>query len=378
MAACKIGISGSYGGLNLGDEAILKSIVLQLRHTVDAEITVFSRDPKDTMACQNVDRAVAVRQLSRDEILPEIERLDLFILGGGGILFDEEVKIYLREVFLAEKRNIPVLVYAAGAGPLRDAGNQTLVRRALEKATVVTVREREAKKALEEAGLRREILITADPALLLEPEPVTSDALHWEGLDTDRRLIGFSVREPGPAAPDIDQQAYHTLLANAADYMVDRFDAEVVFVPMERKPDDFQHSHAVISQMLRPERAAVLKGGYTPGQLLELMGRFDFAVGMRLHFLMFAALREVPFVALPYSPKVFGFLDMLGIAAPPIQLVNAGRLAAHIDHSWDERRQLREKIRRILPDLQSKARETNQLVMRILRERCPGAIRSDA
>ena len=34
-----------------------------------------------------------VRKLSRDEVLPEVRRLDLFILGGGGILFDGEAQI---------------------------------------------------------------------------------------------------------------------------------------------------------------------------------------------------------------------------------------------------------------------------------------------
>jgi polysaccharide pyruvyl transferase WcaK-like protein len=42
MPALKIGISGSYGGLNLGDEAILQSIITQLRRDLsEVEITVF-------------------------------------------------------------------------------------------------------------------------------------------------------------------------------------------------------------------------------------------------------------------------------------------------------------------------------------------------
>ena len=44
----RIGITGSYGGLNLGDEAILHSIITQLRRDLPVEITVFSRDPEDT------------------------------------------------------------------------------------------------------------------------------------------------------------------------------------------------------------------------------------------------------------------------------------------------------------------------------------------
>src|SRR5262247_2388700 len=116
----RVGISGSYGGLNLGDEAILQSIVAQLRAAGPVEITVFSRDAKDTMARHKVERAVPVRDLSRDEVLPEVASLDLFILGGGGILYDEGAAVYLREVALAHEQRVPMLVYAVSAGPLQD------------------------------------------------------------------------------------------------------------------------------------------------------------------------------------------------------------------------------------------------------------------
>jgi polysaccharide pyruvyl transferase WcaK-like protein len=174
----------------------------------------------------------------------------------------------------------------------------------------------------------RDIGVTADPALLLDPEPLPPDALKLEGLSESPRLIGMSVREPGSAAPDIDEHHYHSLLANAADYMVDRLDADLVFVPMEPRQKDTQHCHAVVSKMAHAHQAAVLKGEYTSGQLLSLMSHFDIAVGMRLHFLIFAALSRVPFVALPYSSKVAGFLEDLEIAMPPLKHVNAGQLIA--------------------------------------------------
>jgi polysaccharide pyruvyl transferase CsaB len=368
----RVGISGSYGGLNLGDEAILQSIITELRRMLPAEITVFSRDPQDTQARHRIDRAVPVRALSRDEVLPEVERLDLLILGGGGILYDAEASIYLREVTLAQERGIPVMVYAVSAGPLQDPSAQKVVRICLTRAEAVTVRERRARQLLEEIGVHRDIQVTADPAILLEPEPLPADALKREGLDEHRCLIGMSVREPGSAAPDIDESHYHGLLANAADYMIDRFDADIVFIPMERDVMDTQHSHAVIAQMAHAQRATVLKGEYTAGQMLSLIGHLAFAVGMRLHFLIFAALQRTPFVALPYASKVTGFLEDLQMAMPPMQRVNAGQLIAHIDRSWDFRRDLQARIDLTLPELQERARETNRIAVRLLTERAAG------
>ncbi|HEX2278910.1 MAG TPA: polysaccharide pyruvyl transferase family protein [Candidatus Tectomicrobia bacterium] len=364
----RVGISGSYGGLNLGDEAILEVIVTELRRALPVEITVFSRNPADTLARHRVERAVPVREMSRDEVIPEIERLDLFILGGGGILFDAEANLYLREVTLAQERQVPVMVYAVSAGPLRDPAAQKLTRTCLGRAAAVTVRERRALQVLEEIGVHRDIEVTADPALLLEPAPLPPDALKREGLD-GRRLVGVSVREPGTAAPDIDERHYHALLANAADYMVDRLNADLVFVPMERWVFDTQHCHAVIAQMAHAQRATVLKGEYTPGQMLTIIGHFVFAVGMRLHFLIFAAIQRVPFVALPYASKVTGFLNTLEMPMPPLQQVNAGRLIAHIDRSWDNHADLQARIDRALPALQERARETNRIAAQLLLDR---------
>ena len=55
----RVGITGSYGGMNLGDEAILQSIIAQLRKDVpQIEITVFSRDADDTKKRHQVERAI--------------------------------------------------------------------------------------------------------------------------------------------------------------------------------------------------------------------------------------------------------------------------------------------------------------------------------
>lgn len=364
----RIGISGSYGGANLGDEAILAAIVAQLRASLRVELTVFTRDPDDTRTRHGVEHAVAVRSLTRREAFEMIAPLDVFVLGGGGLLYDAEVEPYLREVALAHEAEVPVFVYAISAGPLTDPANRRLVLKHLSRAADVTVRDRSGHQLLEEIGLRS-VHVTADPSLLLQPSPLPPDMLQREGLDGSQRLVGFSVREPGPAAPDMDVARYHALLANTADFMVDRLDADVVFVPMERRKLDVQHSHAVVAQMQCAQRATVLKGEFGAGELISLMNRFQFSVGMRLHFLIFSALQGVPFVALPYASKVAGFISDLGLEMPPLEEVTIGRLIAHIDRSWDMHQELRERIRRNLPRMQERARETHARLLRLIEQR---------
>lgn len=367
----RIGISGSYGGMNLGDEAILEGILGELRASVPAEITVFSKNPGDTLTRHKVERAIHPRTFTRREMIPEIERLDLFILGGGGILYDRDAEEYLREVTIATELKVPVVLYAISAGPLNDPQSRRAVSRALNAspAPVITVRDRMGYRTLEDVGVVADIHLTADPAFLLEPDPLPEDALRAEGVEFDRPLIGFSVREPGPAAPDLQTEQYYALLANTADFMVERYGANVLFVPMEKV--DVQHSHAVVAHMNNAERAEVLRRKYSPRQILDLMGRFEFVVGMRLHFLIFAAIRGTPFAALPYASKVSGLLEDLEMPAPPLESIGIGQLIARVDRSWDTRADIRKKVRERVPTLRDRARQTNSFLLQLLEQHQP-------
>lgn len=291
------------------------------------------------------------------------------MLGGGGILYDREAEVYLREVFVAHELGVPVMLYAISAGPLVTAASMHAVKAALDRVQLITVRDRPALRLLEDLGVTRPIHLTADPAFLLSPEPLPRDRLAAEGVDFDRHLVGFSVREPGPAAPDIDPDDYYSLLANAADFVVERYDADVVFVAMETT--DVTHSHGVVAHMKNAQRAEVLRRRYPAGQVLDLLGTFDFAIGMRLHFLIFAALRGTPFAALPYASKVTGLLEDLGMEVPPLGEIGIGQLLASIDRSWDRRGEIRSSIEERVRGLRARAEETNERLLALLHDTRP-------
>jgi polysaccharide pyruvyl transferase CsaB len=361
-----IGISGSNGGLHVGDEAILSSIVAEFRRELpDCEVVVFSRQPDHTERHRDVDRVVRGRQAHRRELEEEVARLDLLLLGGGGVLFDREARSYLHVPRVAQKLGVPTATFAIGVGPLERTAEQEAVAEVLNRMDLVTVREASAKRLLEEIGVEGEIHVTADPALLLTPDPFEADVLRAEGIDASHRLVGLSVREAGVAAPDLSGSDYHALIANAADFVVDRFGADVLFVPMER--GDIRESHRVLGRMAHPERGYVLRGEYEPRLMLGVMQHLDLALGMRLHFLIFGALAGVPIVGLPYGSKVTSFLESVGLPTPQmLEREHAGLLLSSIDRSWDERDEHRRRMRERLWEVQERARGTVGLCLDVL------------
>lgn len=180
-----IGLLGSYGGLNIGDEAILTSILATLREAVPfAEVVVFSRDAAHTRGAHLADRVIDARRGRCDAVNEEIAGLDVLVLGGGGLLYDREATEYLRHMRTAHRNGVPTVGYALGVGPLTTAEDRGAVREVVSVMTRVTVRDEESKRVLEEVGIERPIEVVADPALLLSPAPFPADQLSRDGVDT--------------------------------------------------------------------------------------------------------------------------------------------------------------------------------------------------
>ncbi|MFI6007488.1 polysaccharide pyruvyl transferase family protein [Streptomyces sp. NPDC051243] len=355
----RIGLLGSYGGCNMGDEAILMCVLSCLRaHRPQARLVVFSRNSDHTRSHQpEADEVVDWEGVPQRPVLDVLAGLDLLVLGGGGILYDGEARRYLRLVKAAHERGVPTFAYAIGAGPLRDADDREAVRTVLPEMTDVVVRDEESRLVLEEVGVERDLTVTADPALTLTPEPFTEDMMRRESLPTGGRLVGMSVREPGRAAEKLDEDGYHALLADVADFLARRLDAQVVFVPMERQ--DVRHAHGVLSRMSAPDRGRILNNSYSPGEILGFMSHLDMVVGMRLHVVIFAALAGLPVLPLPYSGKVFDFARRTGAPAlVGVAREQAGLLLAEVDRLWDEFPQRQGDLRARVRELQGLARET--------------------
>ncbi|MEW5865613.1 MAG: polysaccharide pyruvyl transferase CsaB [Bacillota bacterium] len=362
----KLLVSGYFGFQNAGDEAILAAMIQHLKEIVpDAGITVLSRAPALTERTHGVR---AVRRTGLGQIAGELAGADLFISGGGGLLQDvtssRSVPYYLGLVAMAKFMGKPVFFYSQGVGPLRLRASRLLVRLVANRADAITVRDAASRDVLESLGVTRPpVHVTADPAFGLALQPSVRrgrDILTSEGVPVNAGpLVAVSVR-PWAAMP-----GHLEAVARAADEAVRSFGATVVYVPFY-KPGDAVVSRAG-SELMR-ERSYVLKGDYSPQEIMSIIRDVDIVIGMRYHSLVFAVASATPFVAVSYDPKIEGLLETVGERAGlSHNEVDGEALVGRVRDVWARREEMKAALARVAPVLSRQAREAARLAVETAR-----------
>ena len=192
-------ISGYYGLGNSGDEALLKSIVSDLKSiNPDITITALSGNASITNKLYGIK---TVNRLNPFSIIREFRSAKLLISGGGTLIQDatstKSLLYYLGIISLAKKMGLKVMLYANGMGPIRHK-NVERVNKVLNNVELITLRENVSLEEIKRCGITRpNVLVTADPAFNLAPSSDTRAAqiLSDYSIDNDAKIVAVSVRE---------------------------------------------------------------------------------------------------------------------------------------------------------------------------------------
>jgi polysaccharide pyruvyl transferase CsaB len=357
----RIIILGWYGSDNTGDEALAQVIVGQLkRHGFD-DLTALSTNPERTS--QRLGIPSASRRLLNPGTIRALIGAKALILGGGGLIQDGtsayNLPIYAAYVILAKLLGVRVIGWGLGAEPLWTLLGRLCARLICNCSDYFSVRDAISKRLLERAGVAPgKVKVTADPAILLEPEPLEGDCppdgkptiifclRHLPVIQPGFRLVYLlpvSVRhrlgierrqEPGRAEGLVEVTACGIRVATQ------ELGARAVLLPLWPGRDD---------EMLDVIEAAALAMGVpedamqrariedVPGKLAAFVGRADLLVSMRLHALIFAAGQGVPMLAISYAHKVRGFMQELGFE----------RWVVEVETRTPPRDELETKLRRL-------------------------------
>lgn len=362
-------VSGYYGFGNLGDEAILQTLVQELGGEI--ELVALSADPAQTRRRYGIE---AVGRTDLAAVLGAMEGASLFLSGGGGLMQDVtgygSVPYYAGLMKLAQWRKIPTMVFAQGLGPLRHAASRWMVRSAFKKATMVTLRDETSVALARELGVAPERLEgTADPVLCLKPcAPARVDEILDDcGVQRDRPVIGVAIR-PWYTWYELQFKA----LTSALNQLALRSGAQLLLLPFQLPGDEriTQELFDVLSYRPAGHVGSLtqLHVALEPDEMAGLIGRMDMVLGMRLHALIMAAAAGVSAVGLAYDPKVRHLCEQWGF--PCLEniedLRDATAFERMLELAWDERHARHEALTRRAEQGQARARRNFELVRELV------------
>lgn len=296
---------GYYGKQNLGDEAILESILLELTSggiPLDS-VTVASLNPHETRQ-RHGTRSVFPR--SPGALFLAISRCSHVVYGGGGYHFTFLPGCFsLAVALLAKCLRKKVCVAFIGAEPVRGLFNSFLARCFLQLCDWISVRDAGSYTELKRIGVRKCVRVYADPVFSSRwgrtlchesPHPPRTGTVVMSLL-TARGASKY--RHISPLYPDLVR-----LVAG-------HIDAEVVLIATSRGEGDVQVMDD-ISRSVQLDRVRHHQWPFRLQDLYPLLAQSRLAIGMRLHVLILSALAGTPFACIARSPKTEWLAESLG------------------------------------------------------------------
>ncbi len=340
-------ICGAYGHGNAGDEAILSGMICQLL-SLDKElqITVISRSPKETQCTHNVNAIGRGRVRSQDRAF---RKAKLYINGGGSLIQDvtsrRSLWFYLYTIRRAKKLGCRVQMYGCGIGPLKFGSDRRMSAKVLNRdVDVMTLRDPDSLKLLEEIGVNRpEIILAADPVISVPAceEKETLSFMAENGLSEDGKYLCLGLRP----WTDFDEKAPE--IAKALRCAYEEFGLTPVFLPMNYAKD--VKASKLVAEL--SELPYIMLPELKSTELaIGLMSKMKLVVAMRLHCLLFAANSGVPSVGISYDPKVSGFVEYTGCGGCiELEQLTAEKLSDMIKQlcDSDKKAELEESLKKI-------------------------------
>jgi len=345
---------------------VLQSIVMALKEEgeragIHVVPVVLSADPIKTTRLYGVEAAHRMRPA---ELREAIGSCDALISGGGSLLQDvtglATIPYYVGVLKLAQWMGKPTFIYSQGVGPVQRRLFDPMIRGAMNRSKLVSVRDEQSAELLLRMGVRQEVLVVPDPVMGFPW--LDEGKLDMPGGDRIP-VVGVAIRHWRKDRRELEQ------LAAGLSLLVERRRVRIRLLPLHPPYDDDASSY-VLAQLSASARngADIVRDGLTPLAMLEQVAGCDLMIAMRLHALIYAATQLVPMLGISYDPKIDHFLHRLG--EQPVGTTDAldpERLAAEADRLLGSVEQWRSRHKPHIDAMRSQSRLPAQQIVRSLR-----------
>jgi polysaccharide pyruvyl transferase CsaB len=300
----KILISGYYGFGNLGDEAILRVLVNELKSKFpDSELVVLSQKPQKT------NKALGIRAINRWNLLQifaELKTTSLFVSGGGGLIQDRtsmRSSLYYLGLMELARNFCPVALVGQGIGAIKSKFIRSLSRKVMSRADLITLRDQTSREFLNLTNGHRKITrVASDLSLLLWPE--------WRKLHTTSGRNGTeSPARIGVSLTGDLSNEFVRELAKQLDSIHESTGLEALFIAFHPAEDRIILNQ--VSDLMNSPSHVVYPTSENLEELFECIIQTKYVIGMRLHSLCFSLLASRPFFAISDDPKLERFISQI-------------------------------------------------------------------
>ncbi len=315
-------IIGSYGASNLGDEALLEAL---LTHTkVKIKKFVLSGNIKDTLKRHPKADAVALHfpfglrsffSFGWFKSFVLLRKADLVLLGGGGLFADHEtpkaVALWSWQVLWVKLLRKRLVILGNSIGPLKTYFGRKTTAWALRQAEEIYVRDQNSLQWVQNLAPKTPMHLSSDLAFL-NKKPETAQKKKQIALNIRPWNCSVSL---APLIAHYKKKGYSILL-----------------IPME------EQDRILLEQYEDEGVKIIFPDNYE--SLLQLLNTCEAALGMRLHFLIAAAIADCKVAGISYSSKVDGMMELLELPHQTpqeltektvIDLMGKAKKAMHVD-----------------------------------------------
>ena len=317
----RVGLLGYYGRNNIGDESILQYLTSVLRKN-KIDYSILSFDPQKTRVYGNSIQAGKKVFFSLPKILKEFKKEDVLIVGGGGLFQDKyllPIPYYSLLANLAYWSKVKLVSYDCGVGPITNPIYKVITRKLFEKMDIISVRDNYSKKLLKKIGVNQKINVFFDPSILLTPAYTKNVRKLLKRTRQNGKKVVINLRPW--FTKELDKK-YMLSFKKWGDYLIREIKKQVsdnlFFSSFETYADEYFWSDTIKKYNMQLLNFT----GMTPREILSYFtkAKFSYAIGMRLHFLLFSIMSNINTLPIPYDKKVTAIIETLGLQKKTIHL----------------------------------------------------------
>jgi polysaccharide pyruvyl transferase WcaK-like protein len=297
-------IYGASGYNNLGDEAILDSLINKYN---SEKLHIFSGNPNLIKNKYNFDA-------SKPSILP-ILKCKTLTIGGGGIFFNKIIKYFLifGYVGLIFKKNIEFV--GIGVTPLNKI-YQKITSFLLNHSNYISVRDNFSKKLLLDYGVKKNIEVVDDPAESIELYSGNKIPQKFKGNNKYIFISAKFLLKKDKINLSEENITFINGMAKVLDKVID-LGHEIIFIPFCYPKNNLAENDLVFYKKLSKKMKNKMDyfKSDNPQIIKSILSKGKLLIGMRLHSLILGnKLESKKIIALSYDPKVSSYAEKKNIS----------------------------------------------------------------